>query len=323
MTFIKWPDIQSFAHTRKSLQIMHGDAPDAGYLDAVSYRPKIKLHGTNAALQVTADGELLAQSRSKIITPNDDNCGFAAWTHKHAAALKQWLPAGFTVFGEWFGKGVNKGAASCQVPNKNFAVFTAVDPEGSWIVQPSRINEVLGELTLDNVHVIEWYGDLLKVDWHEPKPAADRIATMVDEVERCDPWIEEKFDIKGVGEGLVFYPDVIATTHDRLSTLIFKAKGEEHKVQQTKAKVPVDPEVSASVKEFVLSFVTKARMLQAITETGARTVKDTGLILKWMSEDVQKESGPELEASGLTWKAVARDVSAASRQLWFEYLETP
>ena len=38
-----------------------------------------KIDGTNACVVVTPDGTVLAQSRSRFITPEDDNFGFAAW----------------------------------------------------------------------------------------------------------------------------------------------------------------------------------------------------------------------------------------------------
>src|SRR5690242_770744 len=42
-----------------------------------------KIDGTNAAVVVTEDGEVLAQSRTRFITPDSDNFGFAAWVKEH------------------------------------------------------------------------------------------------------------------------------------------------------------------------------------------------------------------------------------------------
>ena len=46
-----------------------------------------KIDGTNACVIVTADGEVLAQSRSRIITPTDDNYGFARWVKENRRFL--------------------------------------------------------------------------------------------------------------------------------------------------------------------------------------------------------------------------------------------
>jgi hypothetical protein len=51
-----------------------------------------KLDGTNAAVHVTDDGAVYAASRTRWITPEDDNYGFARWVHEHAAELAQLGP---------------------------------------------------------------------------------------------------------------------------------------------------------------------------------------------------------------------------------------
>lgn len=51
---------------------------------------------------------LAVQSRSRFITPGDDNYGFAAWANEHAVALFSVLGEG-THFGEWWGKGIQRG----------------------------------------------------------------------------------------------------------------------------------------------------------------------------------------------------------------------
>ncbi|CAO0827073.1 RNA ligase family protein [Streptomyces microflavus] len=38
-----------------------------------------KLDGTNAGLHISEDGQVVAQSRKRIITPDSDNYGFARW----------------------------------------------------------------------------------------------------------------------------------------------------------------------------------------------------------------------------------------------------
>lgn len=48
-----------------------------------------KLDGTNACVVVEDDGSVAAQSRSRIITPEQDNYGFARWVAEHAEELKQ------------------------------------------------------------------------------------------------------------------------------------------------------------------------------------------------------------------------------------------
>lgn len=49
-----------------------------------------------------------AQSRSRVISPEDDNHGFARWVRDHAEALTSVLGPGLH-FGEWWGSGINRG----------------------------------------------------------------------------------------------------------------------------------------------------------------------------------------------------------------------
>lgn len=65
-----------------------------------------KIDGTNAAVVITEDGHIYAQSRKRVITPDDDNYGFAAWTDNNKAELSQLGPG--VHFGEWWGRGIQR-----------------------------------------------------------------------------------------------------------------------------------------------------------------------------------------------------------------------
>ena len=77
-----------------------------------------KIDGTNAQLLVTEGGEVLAGSRSRWITPQDDNFGFAAWTAKNADELRSLGPGRH--FGEWWGSGIQRRYG---LENKRFSLF--------------------------------------------------------------------------------------------------------------------------------------------------------------------------------------------------------
>lgn len=79
-----------------------------------------KIDGTNAAV-VVADGVVYAQSRTRIITPEDDNFGFAAWVAEHAEELAAGLGPG-RHFGEWWGKGIQRGYGLTE---RRFSLFNA------------------------------------------------------------------------------------------------------------------------------------------------------------------------------------------------------
>ena len=77
-----------------------------------------KIDGTNACVVVTEDGEVYAQSRSKIITPADDNYGFALWCQEHTDELLT-LGVGHH-FGEWWGLGIQR---RYNQDRKRFSLF--------------------------------------------------------------------------------------------------------------------------------------------------------------------------------------------------------
>lgn len=77
-----------------------------------------KIDGTNAQIFIGEDGSFMAGSRTRWITPEDDNFGFAAWAQENKAELMR-LGAG-RHFGEWWGQGIQrKYGMDC----KRFSLF--------------------------------------------------------------------------------------------------------------------------------------------------------------------------------------------------------
>lgn len=79
-----------------------------------------KIDGTNAAVVITEEGQIYAQSRTRIITPQQDNFGFAQWVHENAKELMQLGPGHH--FGEWWGSGIQRGYGMPK-GDKRFSLF--------------------------------------------------------------------------------------------------------------------------------------------------------------------------------------------------------
>lgn len=62
---------------------------------------------------------IFAQSRTRIITPEYDNFGFAKWVQDNAEQLIQDLGVGYH-YGEWWGQGINRGY---ELDHKRFSLF--------------------------------------------------------------------------------------------------------------------------------------------------------------------------------------------------------
>jgi RNA ligase len=66
-----------------------------------------KIDGTNACI-IIENGEIAAQSRTRIIVPGKDNFGFATWVHTNKDKLITLLGEG-RHYGEWWGAGIQRG----------------------------------------------------------------------------------------------------------------------------------------------------------------------------------------------------------------------
>lgn len=272
-------------------------------------------------MQVSKHG-VVAQGRNQLLTPDDDNMGFAAWVvDNHAAFESATRDRHLVLYGEWCGSGIQKGVAISGIGRKVFAVFAAQLGDhhvetAELIIEPERIAKLVPEHP--DVFVLPWYGEAVQIDFANLDAAADVLNAAVSEVETNDPWVREVFDVEGTGEGLVLYPQIESSDRDEITALMFKAKGEKHRVRKSHKAVEIDPETLASVEAFVSTFVTDARLEQGLSEAcpDEPTMRDIGAFLKWVSADVRKESSDDLEAAGLTWKEVAKPVTNAAKK-WF------
>jgi hypothetical protein len=93
-----------------------------------------KIDGTNACVIVTEDGQVAAQSRTRIITPDNDNYGFAKWVAANATELVK-LGPGYH-YGEWWGQGIQRRYG---LEEKRFSLFNT----GRW-ADVHGTNEAIG-----------------------------------------------------------------------------------------------------------------------------------------------------------------------------------
>jgi hypothetical protein len=77
-----------------------------------------KIDGTNACVYVGEDSTVQAGSRTRWITPESDNHGFAKWVQAHAKELRE-LEPGYH-FGEWWGQGIQRRYG---LQEKRFSLF--------------------------------------------------------------------------------------------------------------------------------------------------------------------------------------------------------
>jgi len=324
MEFKKWVKIHQFHNTRKEIKRKIDYQFSVGNVvpfPKVTYRAKVKLDGTNAAIRIK-DGEVKVQSRSRFITPEDDNYGFATWVYKNMGFFTS-IPVpsnvDFCVYGEWAGKGVQRRTSVSKVDRKFFPF--AIVQEALIFTNPDNIHDALGDH--DDIFSIPYLDGTYTVDYGSAESLSlflERVNALCDQVEKCDPFIRDLYNIEGLGEGVVMYPETPIMGLEECSSLMFKVKGEEHETVRQKRPAILDPEVVNSISAFTQKFVTPARLEQAVREgcNGEIDVKKTGDFLKWIGNDVKLESEDELEVAGLEWKHVAKKVSHTAREWWIK-----
>ena len=82
-----------------------------------------KIDGTNAQIHILDDGRMLAGSRNRYVTEEDDNYGFARWVKKNQDDLALLGPGRH--YGEWYGRGIQRNYG---LEDRRFALFNV----GRW-----------------------------------------------------------------------------------------------------------------------------------------------------------------------------------------------
>jgi hypothetical protein len=323
-----WPSIELFYNVVKTIKRYPHIIADKSTL---SYRAKIKIHGTNAGVNITKDGSVTPYSRARKISSTDDNEGFAKWVETRQdefvtcfellqTKLKVDLED-ITIFGEWCGPGIQSGTSINAIPSKIFAVFAIMNNATDEIIsEPYTIRScswgIPGAIT------IPWFsnGDIFNIDFTSDlaKVESDINDKIVD-IEKCDPWVKSEFGLQGPGEGLVFYPiDDRSVTN--FTNLAFKAKGEKHRVVAKTKAVQSEAPSAKDCEDFAKMFLTLARTEQCIRSLNngqyVVDIKQTGDFVKTIVTDIMKECSAELAESQLD-KQQVKQATARLASLWY------
>jgi hypothetical protein len=271
----------------------------------------VKLHGTNAGI-TKQDGKLICRSRTRIITPDDDNYGFARHVMQHEDILKAVLPNGATIFGEWCGEGIQNGVGICS-EQKLFVVF-AMRVDDKW----SALDELPKCEKARVFNVSDFPKWTMEIDFAKPEQSQNKLIKLTEIVEgRCP--VAAEFGHEGIGEGIVWTP--IDGCND--SRHWFKVKGEKHSTSKVKVLAAVDVEKFARRDELVSSLVTNARLEQGlslhVTEFGhSLDMKFIGDYLRWVFNDIVKEDADTIAASGFEIKDMGKPISDIAKRFYID-----
>ena len=188
---IKMPSIGQFRNTIKEVnrQAEYIETQEDGtvIVDRHAKKPTItfigtvKVHGTNAAICATKD-EFWCQSKGNIITQGKDNAGFAFFIETHpdfetiSERTKDLCDAlradEVCVYGEWAGKGVQKGVGISEIQKTFYPFGIKYLPQGEedyiWVTHVDFNLELFTE-GLDRITSIFDFGVYnVTIDFNDP-----------------------------------------------------------------------------------------------------------------------------------------------------------
>jgi hypothetical protein len=154
----------------------------------------------------------------------------------------------------------------------------------------------------------------MRIDFSRPEEFQNDLVDLTVKVEQQCP-VALAHGVDGIGEGIVWW----AAPTDDFNTegLYFKVKGEKHSETKVKTLAAVDVEKIGNIRELVVTIATAHRMEKKL-EGILVDIKNTGIFLKAVTEDVMKEESDTIEASGLPKTEVMRGVSMAAKQFFME-----
>tara|TARA_R110000796_G_scaffold248124_2_gene374540 strand:- start:3936 stop:4961 length:1026 start_codon:yes stop_codon:yes gene_type:complete len=293
-------------------------------LPIITFKGTVKLHGTNAGIGHTQEDGMWVQSRSNIITPEEDNAGFARYVEDNKQAFEELIEHvryvvsylkpndAVFIFGEWAGKGIQKGVAISQIEKAFFIFDIKVVPEDG--TKPYHLPSDYLSNTDHRIYNIEDFLSYnIEIDFNRPDLVQNELSEITLAIEELCP-VGKAFGVEGLGEGVVWIAQVDG--HDYR----FKVKGEKHSVSKVKTLAPVDTEKMNSIYEFVDYAVTQNRFEQGMGITfpdGNIDIKKMGDIIRWVVNDITTEESDVLEDNGLISKDINKHISAKVREMFF------
>ena len=333
--FNPFTDIKQFRNIIKAIRLhsQYIGKDDAGepVYDTTIKMPKlifkgtVKLHGTNAGVSFSKKDGMWFQSRSNIITIDNDNAGFAFFANQlqnEFASLFNTISKTenlqeediVTIFGEWCGKGIQKGVAISQL-EKMFVIFAVKIKPAAENIPPYYIDSICLSCNESNIYNIEHFKTYeIDIDFETPGLSQNKMIEFVSEVEKECP-VAKHFGKIGIGEGIVWSSEFKGNRY------IFKTKGEKHSISKVKTLIPVDTEKLNSIKDFIEYAVTENRLAQGIEQVFTSNniepdISKTGDFLRWVFHDIIKEELDVLEENKITPKEIGASVSNKAR-IWF------
>lgn len=302
----------------------------------------VKVHGTNMGIAYWADGSITWQTRNRVVSSDNSdgfnmkqfitNLGLDTITDMLKPLLGDFQAV--IVYGEFFGKGIQKNVAVAQL-DKSFMAFDLVKVKGKvkgteeddgWHKEHLSLNLINSYPERNFYRSIDFKQFHRKIDIYSETTYPDLIDLTVREVEMDCPVASQiqsqsqsQFQSRSqsqktegdmvmtlspktectTGEGIVWQGE--AKLHNGQSRIVmFKTKGDKHQRAQGSAKTSgvksFTPEQNDALARFYEVALTGDRLEQGFEQfTGELTVKQISPYIKWVINDIQKEHADDIE----------------------------
>jgi len=303
----------------------------------LTFKGTVKLHGTNAAVCINKKDGLWVQSRENIITPEQDNAGFAFFVETNKETFNNLFSQiikknnlGYeydvenitlSIYFEWAGSGIQKNVGISEIKKSAFIIGIKITPHVEYDeeqkLKPAYWIDSSGYR--DNEHniynILDFKTYEIDIDFNRPDLSANKILDLTLEVENECP-VSKHFGVNGIGEGIVF-------THVRNdgTRYMFKSKGDKH-AGKSKVKTLkfVDNERINKLIELADKITPEWRLDQMLTNTfdllngGELDIKRLGNYIKNVTSDIVKEEIDVIAEAGFEFKDVVKYVSEISKK---------
>lgn len=346
---IRFPSIEQFRTVIRHVQTKsrfagkdeNGDAIYDGSkpLPTLKFRGTVKLHGTNAGIVYDVATDTISyQSRERELSLTSDNAGFMLAMMKHETELLEYfreiiedecldlsrsdLPEKLVIFGEWCGRGIQKGVAISEL-DRMFVIFAHKEVYADGYTHWQDLFAGGGNVSLSEEadKIIHWIGDFptyeINIDFNFPETAQNKMIEITEAVENECP-VGKAFGVSGVGEGLVW---TCVTPGWNDSGTWFKIKGEKHSSSKVKTLAAVDVEAVENMRAFIEATVTEARLEQGLDNLVREQLlpfemKSLGDFIRWVYNDVLKEEMDTIVANQIDVKKLGSAVANVARP-WY------
>lgn len=321
-------------------------------LPTITFTPTVKLHGTNSCVTFNNQDGLWTQSRERVLSIQNDNYGFCNYVEQnktlyinlllHLCDYYNYDPYIYTIsiFGEYGGAGISKNVGISKLP-KSFFIFAIKFTQTNLVNLPDNQYDDtttgiwidckdLNLMTLDlkklppNLHFIfEYPQPSLTINFNNTLYYTEVLEKLTLEIDKQCPVAASFFPNEPdlIGEGLVWKANYGGKTY------MFKTKGESHvkpnsdKLAKSKVHIDVEPQVLQNITDFVTYSVSDSRFnqgLEKIFNNNPIDIRQLGVLIKWISEDIFTEEKDVIVTSKLDCKVLAPYLTKEIKRRFFE-----